>query len=104
MARIPKMSRAVLVYQAGIANVFAVTSFNLADYGRDAKRLLQADFRSCASFARGLQAAGVNVKVAACNQAGDIIGARWSEDLENQPFSDQFVAYTDTNSLAQTIR
>ena len=85
-----KMRRAVLVYQAGLANVFQVTSFNLSDYGRDARRLMQADFRSCEQFARGLQAAGVTVKTAACNMAGDIIGQPWSDDLDSQPFSDQF--------------
>ncbi len=104
MKRLPKISRAVLVYQAGIANVFAVTSFNLSDYGRDARRLIQADFSTCVSFARGLQAAGVNVKIAACNQAGDIVRATWTEDLDSQPFSDKFTAYTDTNTLASTIR
>ncbi len=97
-------SRAVLVYQAGIANVFAVTSFNLSDYGRDARRLLQSDFSTCVSFARGLQVAGVNVKIAACNQAGDIAKSTWTDDLDSQPFSDKFAAYTDTNMLAQTIR
>lgn len=85
-----KVKRAVLVYQAGIANVFAVTSFNLSDYGRDAERLLQADFGTCESFARGLRAAGVTVKVAVCNQAGDIQAAHWSEDIEAAPFSDKF--------------
>jgi len=84
------MKRAVLVYQAGIANVFEVTSFNLADYGRDAIRLYQGTFDGAANFAKGLEAAGIKVKTAACNQAGDIQSALWSEDLENQPFSDKF--------------
>lgn len=82
--------KAVLVYQAGIANVFSVSSFNLSDYGRDAIRLLQADFRTCESFARGLAAAGVVVRSAACNQAGDIIRSTWSEDFDAQPFSEKF--------------
>lgn len=85
-----RMKYAVLVYQAGIANVFQVTSLNLSDYGRDARRLLQSDFRTCESFARGLAAAGVCVRTAACNMAGDIVGQTWSENLEDQPFSDQF--------------
>ena len=85
-----KIKRAVLVYQAGIANVFSVTAFNMADYGRDAERLMQADFRACENFARGLVAAGVLVTSAQCNQAGDITGALWSEDLESAPFSAQF--------------
>lgn len=89
-AKQPKIRKAVLVYQAGIANVFAVQSFNMADYGRDARRLLQADFRTCESFARGMAVAGVLVATAACNQAGDIISAPWSENLDEQPFSDKF--------------
>jgi hypothetical protein len=84
------MKRAMLVYQAGIANVFEVSAFNLADFGRDARRLLQADFRTCEAFSRGLVAAGVRVTTAACNQAGDIVRAHWTDDLEAQPFSNQF--------------
>lgn len=83
------MKRAMLVYQAGIANVFQVETFRL-DPGRGAKRLLQNDFHTCESFARGLRAAGVQVKVAACNMAGEIIGQEWTYDLEAQPFSDKF--------------
>jgi len=67
-----RVTRAVLVYQAGIANVFQVESFNMANYGRDARRLLQSDFRTCEAFARGLVAAGVRVTSAACNRAGDV--------------------------------
>jgi len=85
-----KVERAVLVYQAGIANVFGVESFNLADYGRDAMRLVQSDFRSCESFARGLAAAGVHVGTAACNEAGDIVHSRWSRELDEMPFSISF--------------
>jgi hypothetical protein len=85
-----KIERAVLVYQAGIANVFAVDSFNMADYGRDALRLMQGDFRSCEMYARGLAAAGVLVASAHCNQAGDIIRSRWSTDLDAAPFCDKF--------------
>lgn len=78
--------RAVLVYQRGIANVFSVTSFNLSDYGRDAVRLLQAGFSECEWFARGMGAAGVVVRSAYCNLAGDASHATWREDLENAPF------------------
>ncbi len=85
-----KTKRAMLVYQVGIANVFAVTSFNLADFGRDARRLLQSDFRTCESFARGLAVAGTLVSSAHCNQAGDIVNALWDEDLDSAPFSDKF--------------
>ena len=90
------MQRAVLVYQAGIANVFKVDTFNMADPdGR--KRLLQGSFTTCEMFARGLGAAGVKVGSAACNLAGDIINARWSAMLDDlsinadgdtPPFSD----------------
>lgn len=78
--------------QVGSAYVFPPTNLclNLASYGRDARRLLQADFRACENFARGLGAAGVTVRTAACNQAGDIVDATWSEDLDAQPFCHQF--------------
>ncbi len=92
MAKAPKKVRkATLVYQGGIANVFAVDSLNLSNYGRNARLLIQADFRSCICFAHGLGAAGVIVRTAACNQAGDITDARWSENLEGVPFADSLV-------------
>ena len=84
------VKKAMLVYQAGIANVFAVKSFNIANYGRDAVRLSQSDFRSCEMFACGLAAAGVVVRSAACNMAGDIKDHAWFLDLESAPFSDKF--------------
>jgi hypothetical protein len=85
-----KIKKAFLVYQAGIANVFAVECFNLSPFGRNSIRLLQADFRSCESFACGMKAVGCVVKTAACNMAGDVSNERWSEDLNSQPFSDSF--------------
>ena len=84
------MKKAMLVYQAGIANVFEVECFNQASYGRDAKRLIQSDFRSCESFARGLGAAGVAVITVGCNQTGDVIDLWWTDDLEELPFSNAF--------------
>ena len=84
------MTKAVLVYQAGIANVFRVDCFNCSHYGREAKRLIQSDFRSCEMFARGLVAAGVKVTTMACNSAGDITNGTWSDELEAQPFSEKF--------------
>lgn len=84
------MKYAFLIYQAGIANVFEVACLNLADYGRDARRLYQGDFRGAEMFARGLGAAGVVVRTAHCNQAGDIIHATWSEGLDSAPFSESF--------------
>jgi hypothetical protein len=85
-----KVQRAVLVYQAGIANVFAVECFNMSEYGRDARRLIQSDFHTCEAFARGLAVAGVKVVSMQCNQAGDVVNAHWSDDLDNAPFSDKF--------------
>lgn len=81
----------MLVYQAGIANVFEVKAFNLANYGRDAKRLLQSDFHTCVAYSMGLAAAGVIIRTAHCNQAGDIVDSLWSEDFDSAPFRDKFV-------------
>jgi hypothetical protein len=85
-----QVTHAVLVYQAGLANVFSVESFDLSPEKRNAKRLLQHAFTPCEWFARGLAAAGVRVTTWACNQPGDIVNAEWSNDLEAQPFSDKF--------------
>jgi hypothetical protein len=82
--------RAVLVYQAGIANVFEVDCFNMSDFGRNARRIVQADFRTCESFARGLGFAGYKVATAGCNQLGDIASATWTTDLDPLPFSNHF--------------
>ena len=84
------MKRAVLVYQAGIANVFEVDALNLQDTGRSAKRIQQDDFRTCEAFSRGLAHAGVVVRTAACNRAGNIREAKWTDDLDAQPFSEDF--------------
>ena len=81
--------RLMLVYQAGIANVFEVDCFNLAPYGREARRVMQHAFRPCEDFCRGAAHAGAIVRTAFCNQAGDIAGATWDEDHEGAPFSDQ---------------
>lgn len=89
-----KIKKAVLVYQAGIANVFSVKSFNMTDYGREAIRIVQGDFHTCESIAYGLKCAGVKVMSATCNMAGDIVGQPWSDNLsdnlEDAPFSDKF--------------
>lgn len=82
--------RAVLVYQAGIANVFQVDNFCWSAIGRSERRLFQHCFRSCEDFARGLGAAGVIVSTMACNKAGDIARQDWSTNLDEQPFSEQF--------------
>ena len=86
--KMSKALRIMLVYQVGIANVFRVTSFNLADYGRNAVRLKQSDFRTCESFSLDMAAAGAIVRSAQCNQAGDIARAQWSETLGDAPFSE----------------
>lgn len=83
-----KVSKAVLVYQAGIANVFKVDRFSLGCRDRFGLRLMQADFRSCEMFAHGLGVAGAVVLTASCNQAGDIINAEWVEGLDDCPFRD----------------
>lgn len=96
------VTRAFLVYQAGIANVFAVDCANLNPFGREAVRLIQADFRTCESFARGLAAAGAFVHSAACNEAGDITDSQWTDDLDSQPFSESFrpVSQVNVSTLA----
>jgi hypothetical protein len=87
----PQITKAMLVYQGGIANVFAVDSFSIYDVSRrNARRLLQHAFGPCEYFARGLAAAGVIVRSAACNRAGDIINERWTLNLEDEPFSERF--------------
>jgi hypothetical protein len=94
--------RAMLVYQSGLANVFQVASFNLADYGRYASRMMQSDFRNCESFALGLAAAGWIVKTAACNMAGDAAAQQWTDDLESQPFSSGFRP-VDSDKIAEHV-
>jgi hypothetical protein len=83
-------SRAYLVYQAGIANVFKVRAHTLVPKGRNAARLLQADFRACENYARGLRDAGVVVRTAGCNMAGDIAEQVWTDELDSLPFSGSF--------------
>lgn len=89
-----KIRKAVLVYQGGIANVFAVDRLTTAVLGRNARRLLQADFRTCAAFARGMGAAGATVRTMFCNMAGDIAEQPWTSDIDGQPFvSDSDAVY-----------
>lgn len=84
------MKKYALIYQAGIANVFEVETLNLNKEGRNAKRILQSDFRSCENFCEGLKHAGGYVYSAYCNMAGDINLFDWKEKLENVPFSESF--------------
>lgn len=70
----------VIVYQAGIANVF-----------ENKRRLLQADFRTCEMFCRGAQAMGAAIVPAWANVAGDVSLAEWHyTDFENAPFNESF--------------
>ncbi len=84
----------VLVYQSGIANVFEVDAFTLQDHHRYAERLLQADFRTCASFARGCGAAGATVRTASCNVAGDCAKVEWYMGTDGTPFRDEAAIVT----------
>lgn len=79
-----------LVYQCGIANVFEVETLNLSPDGRNAKRIMQSDFRSCEMFALGLKHAGCYIYSAYCNMAGDITNQPWNSKLSDAPFSDKF--------------
>lgn len=82
-----KFNFAVLVYQAGLANVFSVSNISEVSARRtDVHRLLQSDFRTCEAYVRGLAAAGVEVCSMHCNQAGDITHQTWSEHVSDAPF------------------
>ena len=78
------MTKLILVYQAGIANIFQIQ-----EDGKF-KRLLQASFKECEWFMRGAQHAGAWVDVAGCNRAGDIINAAWTRNLDSLPFREKF--------------
>lgn len=80
----------MLVYQGGLANVFAVKCLNLSPYGREAKLIYQGAFRGAEIFCHGAGAAGVVIRTAACNMAGEIVDQQWSEDLEDMPFHSEF--------------
>lgn len=89
--------RFALVYQGGIANVFRVESSNLKPDGRNAERVHQGDFRSAEAIAFGAGLAGAIVHTFACNLAGDITNATWTDGLEGQPFSESFYPVFFTN-------
>ncbi len=84
------MKRVMLVYQAGIANVFEVDCFNLAPFGRNAKRVMQHAFSPCENYARGRGDAGDIVRTVGCNQAGDITDSQWTDNFDDLPFSAEF--------------
>lgn len=84
------MRNFMLVYQAGIANVFEVE--HLSDFAATrgtTRRLLQHAFSPCEWYAHGLRDGGHRLRVASCNQAGDILGANWVAGLDDCPFRDQ---------------
>lgn len=84
-------SRVVLVYQAGVANVFEVDCFNMRASGRSfTKRIKLGSFRECETYCQGLSDSGIIVKTVGCNQPGDISGLNWTENLEQLPFHDEF--------------
>ena len=89
-----------LVYQAGIANVFEefprpTPSYVQASTGNETEseriRILQSDFRTCENFCRGLRQAKETVRVAWCNEAGDIKNSLWHFfAFGNAPFNESF--------------
>lgn len=82
------MSKAiVLVYQAGIANVFEVSSLTvLAE--RKANLLFQGGFESAKLYAMVAATYGQTVRTAYCNQAGDIANLPWIDTRDDAPFCD----------------
>jgi hypothetical protein len=87
--KLKKKRKVMLVYQAGIANIFLVDCFNLRPYGRNAKRIYQGSFLGAQYITYGMGLMGAVVRTAACNRAGDIGESVWTEDLSSQPFSDK---------------
>lgn len=79
----------VLVYQAGIANVFLCENGLYEVTGRS--RVTQNAFGPCEWFCRGLMEAGEAVAVAWCNKAGDITGDSWNYGcFDDAPFCEHF--------------
>lgn len=85
-----KSRKFMLVYQAGLANVFCVESFTLKPEGRNALRILQTDFSSAQVFCHGVTAGGGEIRVAGLNEAGNIADRVWTADRDSLPFRDQF--------------
>ncbi len=85
------MKKLMLVYQAGIANLFEVDTFSLAPTQPcTRRRIYQGDFRTAENIAIGAKIAGAEVRTAGCNMAGDIAECIWTYELDELPFSDQF--------------
>lgn len=88
---------AALVYQNGIANVFACLADPLITpaESRQARRMMQHAFSPCLHFARGLAAAGWTVRTLHCPVLGDCARSVWHSDLSDAPFADKLVRATD---------
>lgn len=85
-----KPRKLVVVYQAGIANVFYVDAFSqIATKRGTTQRQMQCDFRRAEDFAYGYFNAGGEVRFAACNEAGDIAERDWTTPLDEAPFAGQ---------------
>lgn len=81
----------ILVYQAGIANVFQVQKWGFTPAMRgETDRVYQGDFRTAEAMCRGAVYAGAQCVTMACNEAGDISDRIWTHKLAEQPFSDKF--------------
>ena len=79
----------VLVYQAGIANVFAVNKAHASAAKRETEtRVYQGDFRTAEAMIHGAWLAGARVHYAFCNQAGDIARRDWDTEQDSAPFAD----------------
>lgn len=83
-----RITHATVVYQGGLANVFATKRFDSAP---KRERLIQGSFGQCENFALGLKAAGVSIEYKKCNHAGDIIDSDWNPWLgEKLPIGWQY--------------
>ncbi len=69
------IKRVALVYQVGLANVFQLA---VGGGGRE-QRVMQADYRSCELYVRGMRDAGAEVHVYHCDAAGDIAHLLWAD-------------------------
>jgi hypothetical protein len=77
-----KFDKAVLVYQlddnAGVLRVYEFSSSPESDrhgFGRGAHTLMQTCANECEMFTQGLVAAGVEIRVAACQRCSDVAEA-----------------------------
>lgn len=76
----------ILVYQAGIANLFEVDRL-VRHADSTAVRVFQGAFRTAEAMARGVMLAGAELRIASCNIAGDCSTAEWVRGTGGTPFS-----------------